>query len=131
MHRARAALAEAAAEFRAGEPQGVAKHPEQRHVGTDVDVVTPAIYIERDHGKLLGKRAHYRLGREKRSIGETEEAEEAEGTDHHRDTEKRRAFLGAAVPLCVVVEDLKGFQILEQILALIGWQFLAIQVPGV
>ena len=43
----------------------------------------------------------------------------------------RLRSLGASVPLCVVVEDLKGFQILEQILALIGWQFLAIQVPGV
>ena len=52
MNRARAALAEATAELRAGQAKRVAHDPEQRHVGADVEVVTFAVDFE-NHGHII------------------------------------------------------------------------------
>ena len=49
VHGAGAALADAAAELRAGEAEVLAQDPEQRHVAAHVHVVAFAVYVESDH----------------------------------------------------------------------------------
>jgi hypothetical protein len=44
--RAGAALTETAPELRAGQADRVPQHPQQRHIGADVDIVAFAVYIE-------------------------------------------------------------------------------------
>src|SRR6266566_245064 len=51
--RARPTLRQTAAEFRAGQTNGVANHPEQRHVRAHVNVVTLPVYGQRNHSGLL------------------------------------------------------------------------------
>src|SRR5216683_1590160 len=47
VHRARAAQRHAAAEFRAGHPEHVAKNPEQRRVVVDIDAASSAVDCQR------------------------------------------------------------------------------------
>src|SRR6185312_7234847 len=49
MHRACAALRDAAAEFGAGEAEQVAQHPQERHIGGRVDVLRFSVDIQRNH----------------------------------------------------------------------------------
>ena len=58
MYRTGSAKRHAATELRAGHVQGVAKHPEQRHVRADIDGLGLAVQRETDsHGDLL-EQAH-------------------------------------------------------------------------
>src|SRR5438477_435875 len=50
LHGAGSAQRHATAELRAGAADDVAQHPEQRHVGGDIDRVGRAIDAQRDHG---------------------------------------------------------------------------------
>ena len=49
MHRAGAALRDAAAEFRAGQADHVAQHPKQRRIGLDIDLLGRSVDFDRDH----------------------------------------------------------------------------------
>ena len=53
VHGAGAALRQAAAEFGAGQADGVADDPQQGHVRRDIDVVAFAVYGQGNHGRLL------------------------------------------------------------------------------
>jgi hypothetical protein len=49
MHRARAALRDAAAELGAGQAEQVAQYPKQRHIGGRVDAAGLTVDVECDH----------------------------------------------------------------------------------
>ncbi len=62
LHRAGAALGDAAAELGAGQPDLVAQDPEQRRVGLDVEVVAPSIDGEGDHAGASRRRVFFDPG---------------------------------------------------------------------
>jgi hypothetical protein len=53
MHRASATLRDTAAEFRAGQTDHVAQHPEKRRIGLDVDLPGCSVDVDGDHCGLL------------------------------------------------------------------------------
>ena len=62
-HRARAADADAAAIFGAGQPEVIAQHPEQRGLGIDIESVLFAVDGQLGHGIFSGAAQEWYVGR--------------------------------------------------------------------
>src|SRR5258708_121008 len=74
MHGARAALCDTAAEFRAGQTDHVAQHPEERRIGLDIDLSRCSVDFDCDHRGSPRSKAMMRGLLSKHLVSDTEAA---------------------------------------------------------